>query len=84
MRNLVFASVILLVVSTSAATQSARHTFTVDDAATLRSAAAVAVSPDGKSVLYRVRFGGAKGPNNTGVGAASGRISRNCRMTDPL
>jgi len=31
----------------------------------MHSAAAVAVSPDGKSVLYRVRFGGAKGPDNT-------------------
>src|SRR5271165_6626992 len=64
MRNLGFASVLLFVVSISAA-QSARHPFTVDDAATLRSASAVAVSPDGKSVLYRVRFGGAKGPDNT-------------------
>lgn len=65
MRRLVFASILLLGVSITASTQSSRHPFTVDDAATLRSAGAVAVSPDGKSVLYRVRFGGAKGPDNT-------------------
>ena len=63
MRNLVLASVLLFLVSISAA-QNALHPFTVDDAATLHSAAAVAVSPDGKSVLYRVRFGGTKGPDN--------------------
>jgi dipeptidyl aminopeptidase/acylaminoacyl peptidase len=65
MRHLVVASILLFVVSTSAAGQSARHPFSFDDAATLHSAHAVAVSPDGKSVLYRVRFGGTKGPDNT-------------------
>jgi len=65
MRPLVFASTLLFVASISASTQSTRHPFTFDDAATLRSAHAVAVSPDGKSVLYRVRFGGTKGPDNT-------------------
>ncbi|MGP0020528.1 MAG: alpha/beta hydrolase family protein [Candidatus Sulfotelmatobacter sp.] len=75
MRRLVFVSILLLVVSTTASPQSPRHPFTVDDAATLRSAAAVAVSPDGKSILYRIRFGGAKGPDNTEwqlVGIAGG------------
>jgi hypothetical protein len=65
MRNPLFASILLLAVSIAAGAQSTRHPFTVDDASTLRSAAAVAVSPDGKSVLYRVRFGGSKGPDNT-------------------
>ena len=65
MRNLVVASILLFVGAISAAGQSARHPFTFDDAATLRSAHAVAVSPDGKAVLYRVRFGGTKGPDNT-------------------
>ena len=37
----------------------------MDDAAGLRSAHAVAVSPDGKNVLYRVTFGGSKGPDKT-------------------
>ena len=75
MRHPVFASVILLAVSISASTQSTRHPFSVDDAALLRSAAAVAVSPDGKNILYRVRFGGAKGPDNTEwqlIGTAGG------------
>jgi dipeptidyl aminopeptidase/acylaminoacyl peptidase len=36
----------------------------VDDWAALRAAAPAAVSPDGQSVLYRVSFGGAKGPSN--------------------
>ncbi|MGA7078028.1 MAG: S9 family peptidase [Terriglobales bacterium] len=65
MRNPVLASIFLFVVSISASAQSTRHPFTFDDAATLRSAQAVAVSPDGKTVLYRVRFGGTKGPDNT-------------------
>jgi len=65
MRNPLFLSALLLAVSITAGAQSTRHPFTVDDAATLRSAAAVAVSPDGKNVLYRVHFGGSKGPDNT-------------------
>jgi dipeptidyl aminopeptidase/acylaminoacyl peptidase len=65
MRHLVSASILLFVASILAFAQSARHPFTFDDAATLRSAHAVAVSPDGKSILYGVRFGGTKGPDNT-------------------
>ena len=65
MRHLVSASILLFVASILAFAQSARHPFTFDDAATLRSAHAVAVSPDGKSVLYGVRFGGTKGPDTT-------------------
>jgi dipeptidyl aminopeptidase/acylaminoacyl peptidase len=65
MRNLLFAFFLVFAISISAATQSTRHPFTVDDAATLHSAGAVAVSPDGNSVLYRVRFGASKGPDNT-------------------
>ena len=42
-----------------------RHPFTADDAAPLRRAQAVAVSPDGKTVLYKVMFGGSKGPDQT-------------------
>ena len=82
MRNLPFAFVLLLAVSIAAAAQSARHPFTVDDAATLHSAAAVAVSPDGKSVLYRVRFGGTKGPDNTEwqMIAAAGGESRHLNL----
>ena len=65
MRNLRLAVTVLFAVSISASSQTAKHAFTFDDASTLRSASAVAVSPDGKSILYRVRFGGSKGPDNT-------------------
>jgi dipeptidyl aminopeptidase/acylaminoacyl peptidase len=75
---------LLLCLSIAAAGQSARHPFTADDAAALHNAAAVAVSPDGKSVLYRMRFGGAKGPDNTEwhlIGTAGGE-SRLLKMPD--
>src|SRR5579864_4464031 len=65
MRNLAFASILLFAVSISAATQDSKHSFTVADAATLHRAAPVAVSPDGKSILYRVQFGAQKGPDKT-------------------
>lgn len=65
MRNFLLASTLLLVLSFAAASQTAHHAFTFDDAASLHSAAAVAVSPDGNNVLYRVQFGGHKGPTNT-------------------
>jgi dipeptidyl aminopeptidase/acylaminoacyl peptidase len=65
MRNLASAVILLFVVSIPATPQSTRHLFTFDDAATLHNAEAVAVSPDGKSVLCRVHFGGTKGPDNT-------------------
>jgi dipeptidyl aminopeptidase/acylaminoacyl peptidase len=41
------------------------HAFTFQDAATLHSASAVAISPDGNSVLYRVQFGAEKAPEKT-------------------
>src|SRR5215471_17502736 len=47
-----------------ASPESSRHPFQADDWAALRAAAPVAVSPDGQSVLYRVLFGGTKGPSN--------------------
>jgi hypothetical protein len=84
MRNLASAFILISVVSIAAATQSARHPFTFDDAAALHNAVAVAVSPDGKSVLYRVRFGGNKGPNNTEwqLIAAAGGESRNLNVPE--
>jgi len=39
-----------------------KHAFTVGDWEALRRARAVAVSPDGKSILYRVAYDGDKGP----------------------
>jgi dipeptidyl aminopeptidase/acylaminoacyl peptidase len=62
-----FASLIflLLAVLSLSWAQNTRHPFTFEDAAALRRATPTAVSPDGKSVLYAVRFGGAKGPDKT-------------------
>lgn len=65
MRTLRFSAFLLLAVCSSLLAQDSRHPFTIDDASTLRSAHAVAVSPDGKTVLYRVTFGASKGPDKT-------------------
>lgn len=64
MRTFTLIQTMLLAVIIAPA-QTPRHPFTFDDAAALHSASAVAMSPDGKTVLYAVRFGGAKGPTNT-------------------
>ena len=39
-----------------------KHPFGLDDYSALRRAHAVAVSPDGKTILYEVSFDGTKGP----------------------
>jgi dipeptidyl aminopeptidase/acylaminoacyl peptidase len=44
------------------AQDAAGHPFTFDDYAALRSAAPVAVAPDGRTILVRIDFGAAKGP----------------------
>ncbi len=56
----------------------APHPFTFDDFATLHQAAPVAVSPDGKTILYRVQFGGSEGTGTTewSLIASSGGASR--------
>jgi dipeptidyl aminopeptidase/acylaminoacyl peptidase len=41
--------------------QSSKHPFSADDWASLRSAAPVAVAPDGATILCRISFGGEKG-----------------------
>jgi hypothetical protein len=52
---------ITLLMLATALGQPAKHPFTANDWATLRSAKAAAVSPDGL-ILYHVTFGGEKGP----------------------
>jgi acetyl esterase/lipase len=65
MRDLVLAAVLLCAVPLASTAQSTRHPFAFDDAKIIHSARAVAASPDGKSVLYQVTFGGSKGSDNT-------------------
>jgi dipeptidyl aminopeptidase/acylaminoacyl peptidase len=79
-----FAFALLLAISIPAGAQNARHPFTFEDAASLHSAQAAAVSPDGKSVLYHVQFGAAKGPTKTEwhVIATSGGDSRQLSIPD--
>jgi dipeptidyl aminopeptidase/acylaminoacyl peptidase len=64
MKNLLTV-VLPLALWSAAVGQNSRHPFTFQDAATLHSASAVAISPDGNTVLYRVQFGAEKGPEKT-------------------
>lgn len=64
MKNLL-AVILPLVLWSTALAQNPKHAFTIQDAAILHRASAVAISPDGNSVLYRVQFGAAKGPEKT-------------------
>jgi dipeptidyl aminopeptidase/acylaminoacyl peptidase len=45
-----------------AAFAAEKHPFRAEDWAALRDATAIAVAPDGETILYRVDFGGEKGP----------------------
>jgi dipeptidyl aminopeptidase/acylaminoacyl peptidase len=65
MHNRVLTSLLLFAVSLPAIAQNPRHPFTFDDSASMHHAQAVAVSPDGKTVLYQVQFGATKGPDST-------------------
>ncbi|HEY6338420.1 MAG TPA: S9 family peptidase [Candidatus Sulfotelmatobacter sp.] len=95
MRSLRFASarpLVLLVIlltllmafSALGAAQNVRHPFTIDDSANLHTAHAVMVSPDGKTILYQVRYGAAKGPEKTDwqLIATSGGESRHLTIPD--
>jgi dipeptidyl aminopeptidase/acylaminoacyl peptidase len=56
----VIASFTLVAASHAAAAD--KHAFNIDDYSALHSARAIAVSPDGKTILYRVSFVGTTGP----------------------
>jgi len=56
----VCAAVIVLICAATRAAE--KHPFGPDDWMHLRSAEAIAVAPDGATILYRVDFGAAKGP----------------------
>ncbi len=65
MRLTLAVCILLSVNSTFAETPAAsQHPFSAQDWSKLRSAFAVAVSPDGKDILYQVSFGGEKGRTN--------------------
>jgi dipeptidyl aminopeptidase/acylaminoacyl peptidase len=61
MHKLALATILSLTLAIASSAQNAKHPFSIDDAATLRNASAIAISPDGKTVLYRVSYGGMKG-----------------------
>ena len=83
MRAMLSACVLFAVLAAGGlAAQTARHPFTFADAAALRRAEAIAVSPDGKTILYQVNYGGDKGPDNTEwrLIAGTGGESRNLNL----
>ncbi len=49
---------------TMVSAQTGKHAFTADDWAALHSASAVAVSPNGATILWKASWGGEKGPSN--------------------
>ena len=53
----------LLAAVLTVAAETAKHSFTADDWAALHSASAVAVAPDGATILCHVGWGGDKGPS---------------------
>jgi dipeptidyl aminopeptidase/acylaminoacyl peptidase len=83
MRHLI-CCLLLCTASIGGFTQESRHPFTIDDAASLRNAVPVAVSPDGKNILYRVQFGTQKGMTNTewNLIAPSGGDSRHLNIPE--
>jgi dipeptidyl aminopeptidase/acylaminoacyl peptidase len=84
MSNFAVLTAFVFTISLSALAQTQPHPFTIEDAAGLHTAAAVAVSPDGKNILYRVHYGAAKGPDKTEwrLIAATGGESRKLNVPD--
>ena len=58
------AAIALAVAIIPSALGADKHAFSLDDYSALRSARAVAISPDGKAILYRVSWDGTSGPVN--------------------
>ncbi len=63
-----------------------KHPFGIDDSAALRSASAVAASPDGQTVLVAVRSEGTSGParREWHLVSASGQNDRTLNLPDPF
>ena len=60
--GLLLAALALVVAGTGTSYAAEKHPFGWGDSSSLHRARAIAVSPDGKSILYRVAYGAAKGP----------------------
>ena len=61
-RAIVLACVLLATLSSVRGAGTEKHPFGINDYSALRSARAVAISPDGKTILYVVSYDGDKGP----------------------
>src|ERR1700724_94646 len=60
--RLLLAVIVLCAAAIGQSKPAQKHPFGLDDYSALRRAQAQALSPDGKSVLYQVSYGAAKGP----------------------
>lgn len=63
--SFLYAAIVALFFATTSSPAQQKHPYGFDDWSRTRSADPIAVSPDGKTILYRVQFGGDKGPTNT-------------------
>ena len=76
----------LVVAASGSATAADTHPFGIDDLSAMRSARPVAVSPDGKSVLFVVSYQGEKGPakREWHLIATSGDNDRKLALPEPF
>jgi dipeptidyl aminopeptidase/acylaminoacyl peptidase len=61
-RAIILASIVLATLSTVRAAGPEKHPFGINDYSAIRQARAVAITPDGKTILYLVTYDGDKGP----------------------
>lgn len=82
----VFLLAVAVVTASGSAAADSTHPFGLDDIAALRSAHALAVSPDGKSVLFVVAVQGEKGPTRREwhLIGASGENDRKLDLPEPF
>lgn len=78
-----FAGAISLLISANPLVAQDKHPFGFDDWAALRSASPFAVASDGKTILYRVTFGGQKGTTNTEWHLIAADGSNSMKLTLP-
>jgi dipeptidyl aminopeptidase/acylaminoacyl peptidase len=83
-RPAVIAIMLCLRALSASAQDASGHPFTFDDYASLRSAAPVAVAPDGRTILVRVDVGAVKGPTHHEwrLAQADGSVSRTVELPE--